>query len=109
MNTIKCKRCNKDFISEEFKSHYCTPDLVGVQEIGINSIFKGNFQENGDDVWIAQGLSGIMYRLVLCKHNPPHPDTRPTVFDSEEIRRRFDRTAKDHIFKQLSRVLCLNS
>lgn len=48
--------------------------------------------ENMDKVRIAQGLNGILYRLVECSHNPPHPDTRPTVFDSEVIRRRFDRT-----------------
>lgn len=81
MNSIKCQRCNKTFISEEFENHYCRPQLVDVQEIGIDSIFKGNFQENGDDVWIAQGLNGIMYRLILCKHDSPHPDTRPTVLE----------------------------
>ncbi|MGH2613016.1 MAG: hypothetical protein ACRDFB_08225 [Rhabdochlamydiaceae bacterium] len=93
MNTIKCERCNKDFISEEFDNHHCMLQLIDVQEIGINSIFKGNFQENGDDVWIVQGLNGIMYRLVQCSHNPPHPNTYPTVFDKNKNRRRLDRTS----------------
>ena len=52
------------------------------------SVTNGNM----DKVYIAKGLNGIMYRLVQCPHNPSHTNTYPTVFDSEEIRRRFDRT-----------------
>jgi len=92
MNTRKCERCGKTSISEEFEKHDCTITTYKVQEIGITNWFEGKTDENGDKVLMAHGLNGILYRLVKCSHNPPHPDTRPTVFDSQEIRRRFDRT-----------------
>ena|SRR5437870_4254495 len=76
MNSMKCRRCNKSYIAEEFDKHSCHPDIIEIQELGVDSIFKGNYQENGDDVWITHGLNGILYRLVHCKHNPPHPSTR---------------------------------
>ena len=98
MNTIKCVRCHKTVISEEFDRHDCTIITYKVQEIGITHWFEGKVDENGDKVLIAHGLNGILYRLVECDHNPPHPDTRQTVFDSEEIRHRFDRTTKQQLY-----------
>lgn len=94
MNIIKCQRCAKTLLSEELSTHECIITTYKVQEIGITTWWEAEIDENGDQVLIAQGLNGILYRLVECNHNPPHPDTRPTVFDSEEIRRRFDRTFK---------------
>ena len=98
MNTRKCERCHKTTISEEFENHNCIITTYKVQEIGITGWFEAEIDENGDKVLIANGLNGILYRLVECDHNPPHPDTRPTVFDTEEIRRRFDRTANQHLY-----------
>ena len=92
MNIIRCDRCGKQLLSEEFANHDCTIVTYTVQEIGIDDWFEGKLDENGDKVLIAHGLNGILYRFVQCFHNPPHPDTRPTVFDSDKIRRRFDRT-----------------
>lgn len=92
IKTLKCDRCNKSLIEEEFSNHVCTPRLTKTQEIGIDYIFTGKTDQNGDIVHIAKGLNGIMYRLVQCSHNPTHTNTYPTTFDSQEIRRRFDRT-----------------
>lgn len=87
-----CERCKKTFIDEEFDEHLCTPVSTRTQEIGIDYIFEGEIDQNGDKVHIAKGLNGIIYRLVECSHNPTHTNTYPTTFDSETIRRRFDRT-----------------
>lgn len=91
---IKCERCRKSFIQEEYHNHTCYPQTTKVQEIGIDRIFGSTTNGNGDQVYIAKGLNGIMYRLVQCSHNPTHTNLHPTTFDSEEIRRRFDRTSK---------------
>jgi len=94
---LKCERCMKSFIDEEFNSHLCTPITTRTQEIGIDYIFTTNETDhNGDKVHIAKALSGIIYRLVECNHNPPHVNTYPTTFDNENIRRRFDRTLNHH-------------
>lgn len=89
---IKCERCRKSFINEEFDGHTCTPITTRLQEIGIDRIFDAVTNKNGDKVHMAIGLGGVLYRLVECPHNPPHTNTHPTTFDSEKIRHRFDRT-----------------
>jgi len=89
---LNCERCKKTFIEEEINDHLCTPISTKTQEIGIDYIFKGEIDQNGDRIQIAKGLNGILYRLVECPHNPTHTNTYPTSFDKEEIRRRFDRT-----------------
>lgn len=89
---VNCERCKKQFIDEEFYNHVCTPRATEVQEIGIDYLFKGETNENGDLVYMAKGLNGIIYRLVECLHNPPHPNTDPTNFSNENNRRRLHRT-----------------
>lgn len=91
-NIVNCERCKKSFIEEEYGNHNCSPITTRLQEIGIDRMYGSVTNENGDKVHIAKGLNGIMYRLVECTHNPPHTNTHPTTFDSENIRRRFDRT-----------------
>ncbi len=95
---MNCERCKKMFIDEEFNDYLCTPITTRTQEIGIDYIFKGQKDENGDIVHIAKALSGIIYRLVECPHNPPHVNTYPTTFDSQNINRRFDRTLKQYLY-----------
>ena len=90
--TVKCERCNKQFIDEEFSDHLCTPETIKAQEIGIDYILAPELNENGDKVHIAKGLNGILYRLVECPHNPTHTNLDQTIFDNEETKRRFDRT-----------------
>ena len=103
IKNLKCERCRQTFIEEEFDEHLCTPITTKTQEIGIDYIFEGEIDQNGDKVHIAKGLNGIIYRLVVCPHNPTHTNTHPTTFDSEEIRHRFDSTQNNHIFNQLPR------
>lgn len=100
-NVSKCSRCSKDLISEEFNEHVCNAPYLGIIELGINYWFEGKSDKNGDQIFIVKGLDGMIYRLVKCSHNPPHPDTRPTSFDSEKFRRRLDRTQKQYPYKVL--------
>ena len=100
-NTKTCGRCHKTTISEEFDNHDCFIATWKVQEIGITQWFKGQQDENGDQVLIAHGLNGILYRFVECAHNPPHPETRPTIFDKENILRRLYRASKQYCYKVL--------
>jgi|GEM_PF-3260046 len=107
MNTVHCDRCRKEFIIEEFEGHDCFIATHSVQEIGIDSWFEGKIDGNGDKVLIVNGLNGILYRLVQCRHNPPHPNIRQTVFDSTNNKRRFDRTdlwfAYQHVISYFGR------
>lgn len=88
---IDCMRCKKTFIEEEYPNHPCSPLTTKLQEIGLDQMYGSVVNKNGDLVYIAKGLNGIMYHLVKCPHNPSHTNTYPTTFDKEEIRRRFDR------------------
>lgn len=98
-NIIRCQRCEKNFILEEFSGHDCHPYFKDVQSILIDYYFVApKIDKNGDKVIIVKGLNGILYRLVKCPHNPPHTNTYPTTFDREEIRRRFDRTLIRQIY-----------
>jgi len=101
-----CERCRQSFIEEELSQHDCSPLTIGIQEIAIDRMYGSVNNENGDKVHIVKGLSGIMYRLVECHHNPPHSNTYPTTFDKEEIRRRFYRTKKQ-VLSNLRRILNL--
>ena len=90
-NLVSCQRCKKSFIEEEYPDHSCSPITTRLQEIGLDQMYGSTINNNGDTVYMAKGLNGIMYRLVQCSHNPTHTNLHPTTFDSEEIRRRFDR------------------
>ena len=95
---IKCRKCSKMFIFEEYNHHVCSVDFKGIKEIGIDYHFDGEKDENNDQVFIAKGLDGIIYRLVKCDHNHPHTSADPTIFDSEKNRRRIDRAQFQYIY-----------
>lgn len=84
---IKCSRCKKTMISEEFDNHNCSPILIGNRTILLDYYTKGN-DENGNEMFLAKGMDGIMYTLIV--------DTEPAVpipFNpSDEIRHRDDPT-----------------
>ena len=82
---IKCKRCSKNFIFEEYDEHVCDIDFKGIREIGIDYHFDGGKDENNDQIFIAKGLDGMIYRLVKCDHNPPHTSSKPIIFDKDSF------------------------
>ena len=85
MNNIqKCSRCKKTLIEEEFSIHVCTPTIIERKDILIDYCIEVKNNENGDRVFLAKGLDGILYRLIKCVHNPVHQPTGNTNNNSRE-------------------------
>jgi len=74
----RCPRCHKFPIAEQRETHHCTIPLKGVKEIVLDWIIDGIQNEDEDTVQVAMGLDGFLYRLILCKHNPPHTSRTPS-------------------------------
>jgi len=74
----RCPRCSRFLIAENLATHDCKVPLKGVREVVLDWIIDGVQNEDEDLVQVAMGLDGFLYRLILCKHNPPHapPDDR---------------------------------
>ncbi len=78
-NIGRCPRCRKFLVAEEYESHKCDFRDIGIRdckEIILDHMTDCGFDKNGDKVTLAWSLNGVLYRLVECKHNPPHR-TRP--------------------------------
>jgi hypothetical protein len=66
-------------VQEEMTEHKCDfhdIEINDAQELLMDTITDLNQNRNGDHVYIAWGLNGTFYRLVECKHNPPHATKR---------------------------------
>lgn len=72
MNVGRCPRCHKFLVAEEEKSHVCKIPYQGVKSIFFDWLMDETEDENHDKVRVGTGLDGYYYRLVVCKHNPPH-------------------------------------
>ncbi len=92
---IRCKRCSKNFIFEEYDEHICDINFKGIKEIGIDYHFEGGRDKNNDLVFMAKGLDGMIYRLVKCNHNPPHTSLEPIIFDRDLFRSKNNRKFTD--------------
>jgi len=87
-NIVKCPRCGRVLIAEEYPSDTCNPRFRGVKEIIIDWHYETK-SDDGHNVVMAKGLDGVLYRLVECKHNPPHktrsrPDESLQPSESDE-------------------------
>ena len=71
-NTGKCPRCRSFIIAEQSTSHVCRIRTKGAETIWLDWVADGFEDDNGDFVRMAKGLNGVLYGLVVCKHNPPH-------------------------------------
>jgi hypothetical protein len=78
LNIGRCPRCHKFLVAEEVYSHSCEIEFKGVKEILVDHCYSTGKDGNLDTVFIAKGLDGFLYRLVVCKHNPPHA-TKPNL------------------------------
>jgi hypothetical protein len=72
MNVGRCPRCRKFLVAEEQDSHVCKIACQGVKSIFFDCINDAIEDDNGDTVRVGKGLDGYYYRLIVCKHDPPH-------------------------------------
>jgi hypothetical protein len=78
-NVGRCPRCNKFMVAEEWDEHKCDfkdIPLTDCKSIILDHITDFGQDKNGDHVYRAWALDGVLYRLVVCKHNPPHSAKR---------------------------------
>lgn len=77
----RCRRCGRFLIDEEQKTgHDCKPIFQGVKTLLFEWLHVGPndgvVEDNGDRVFSGSSLNGWQYRLVVCKHNPPHGEVK---------------------------------
>ncbi|HET8719831.1 MAG TPA: hypothetical protein VFM64_02420 [Candidatus Nitrosotenuis sp.] len=96
-----CERCKKNFIDEEYPDHSCSPVTVGIQEIGLDAMYGHTINENNDKVYMAKGLSGFIYRFVVCKHSPSHTNVHSITFNNSDVRLRFERIFDQPMLKPI--------
>jgi len=77
-NVGRCARCGKFLIEEEREHHQCELQTVDMKDIVVDHFYELTKRDSdGHRLLVAQGLDGIQYWLVECKHNPPHSTKRP--------------------------------
>ena len=80
MNVVVCPRCDQTMIIDEYRTHECKNDFRGVRTIMIRDYHGKTLDKNGDEVLLADGENGKLYRLVKCSHKIPHNlPHQPTV------------------------------
>jgi len=76
INVGRCPNCGNFLIGEEVNSHTCKA-LKGIQDLLIHHYYELSARDDeGHKVLIAKGLDGFLYRLIICKHKPPHSTKR---------------------------------
>ena len=78
-NVGRCPRCQRYMIEEESRTHTCDfteIELKGAKEIVLDHVTDLGQNKVGDHVRLGWGLDAVLYRLVECKHNPPHATKR---------------------------------
>jgi hypothetical protein len=73
-NVSRCPRCKKALIQEQLATHKCSVEyrLRGYQEVFVDHVTDMGKNVDCDHVLSAWGLDGTLYKLVICKHRPPH-------------------------------------
>jgi hypothetical protein len=74
-----CPRCHKYLMAEDYDTHKCDFEslpILGCNEIVLDHLTDSGEDENGDQVHLAWALDGMLYRLLVCEHNPPHSAKR---------------------------------
>jgi hypothetical protein len=83
-NVGRCPRCGKFIVEEQWEVHQCDfrdIEFNSAKEVLVDRMSDSGQNRNGDHVHLAWGLDGIFYRLVECKHNPPHRSTKRKFAD----------------------------
>jgi hypothetical protein len=97
-NLGRCPRCRKFMVAEEWSNHECDFDdyeIRGCKEIVLDHITDSGLDKNGDRVHLAWALDGMLYRLLVCSHNPPHSAKRKFTPDrDDDTNHRLDNTVR---------------
>ena len=75
-NVGRCPRCNQFIIAEDVNMHVCDIQITDIKTVIVDSCYTVGTDKNLDEVTSALALDGTLYRLILCKHNPPHGATK---------------------------------
>lgn len=90
MNAGRCPRCNTFLIAEDVANHRCKMRLQGITTVMIHDYFETHADRQGHKILFAKGLDGYLYRLIMCKHKPPHATKRR--FTGENTNQGLDKT-----------------
>jgi hypothetical protein len=74
-NFGRCPRCGQFLVAEQKKAHKCNfadRPIEGCEEIVLDRLSDAGEDKNGDHLHLAWGVDNMLYRLLVCKHNPPH-------------------------------------
>jgi hypothetical protein len=74
-NFGRCPRCRQFIVAEQRKTHKCDFEdmpFEKCEEIVLDELIDSGQEKNGDHVYLGWGLDTVAYRLLVCKHNPPH-------------------------------------
>jgi hypothetical protein len=74
-NLMRCTRCHRLLIAEEYATHNCDfrdIPLQDCEQILVDHMTDCGADKNGDGVVLGWGLDGTLYRLIVCKHKEPH-------------------------------------
>jgi hypothetical protein len=85
-NLVRCLRCRRTLIREEYEAHLCTPDHRGVRLIPID-MWSESKTDSGAPMVMAFGLDGYIYRLEQVKENIGFEEL--TVGSSPDVGHRF--------------------
>jgi hypothetical protein len=95
-NLGRCQRCGRFMIAEERKNHKCDfADVAvrGCEELVLDHLTDSGRDKHGDQLYLAWALDGMLYRILVCKHNPSHSAKRiVTDLDEDQTKRRGDVT-----------------
>src|SRR5208337_2876406 len=84
INVGKCLKCGEFLIAEQLAKHKCKISFKDVQDVTIDHYYEMmSRDEQGHRIVIAVGIDGTLYRMTVCKHNPPHEATKRKFTDQE--------------------------
>ena len=96
-NIGRCPRCGIFLVEEQVSTHECQIRNNGSCEIVVDHFLElSQHDSEGHRLVVAQGLDGVQYWLVECKHNPPHSTKRK--FTDEDAKQGLDRTCVSSIY-----------
>lgn len=95
---IKCGRCNKVVIVEEYDSHECMPEIKSWKTIKFTNFYILKDKAGLTTIGIRSS-DGTKYDFIEVPEDKPNTKIpyEPTLFDSDKNRRRLDRIKNQQV------------